>query len=172
MYVVPWGSGEASIQSARRGACKQQSLFMVMVAVFPLRQEVGGDRPRRTHGHDTACARGRIASAPAGEDGAGGRSGGQSNGGPAGIIRGTARRARPADNPGRTGGDGAATGARLVDREDEALQVKGGGNRPRRTHGHGTGRARDRIAAAPADERGPSGGRGRSGDHRATIVGG
>src|SRR3989454_1402796 len=172
MYVVPWGSGEASIQSARRGACKQQSLFMVMVAVFPLRQEVGGDRPRRTHGHDTGRARGRIASAPAGEGGAGGRGGGQSNGGPAGIIRGTARRARPAGNPGRTGGDGAAARARLVDREDEALQVKGGGNRPRRTHGHGTGRARDRIAAAPADERGPSGGRGRSGDHRATIVGG
>src|SRR2546427_12339290 len=111
MYVVPWGSGEASIQSARRGACKQQSLFMVMVAVFPLRQEVGGDRPCRKHGHGTTRARGRIASAPAGEDGEGGRRGRQGHD-RAAIIGGGA--GGPAVDPWGTGGHGAATGAGLV----------------------------------------------------------
>src|SRR2546426_139759 len=102
---------------------------MVMVVVFPLRQEVGGDRPRRTHGRGTGRTRDRIAAAPAGEAGTCGRSGGQSNGGPAGIVRGTAR-ARPAVDPWGTGGHGATAGARLVDREDETLQGKGGGDRP------------------------------------------
>src|SRR6266480_6998141 len=38
-------------------------------SVATLRQEVGGDRPRGTHGHRAGRARDRIASAPAVEDG-------------------------------------------------------------------------------------------------------
>src|SRR5207244_4000223 len=54
----------------------------------------------------------------------------------------------------------------------EALGVEGGGDRPRRVHGHGTARAGDRIAAAPAREGGAAGRRGAQGHLRAAVVGG
>src|SRR5438034_6067023 len=57
-----------------------------------LRQEVGGDRPRRTHGHTARRPGGRIAAAPAGEDGeeGGRRSQGHDR---AAIVGGRARSA-------------------------------------------------------------------------------
>src|SRR2546422_10012680 len=144
---------------------------MVMVVVFPLRQEVGGDRPRRPHGQGTARARDRMAAAPAGEDGSEGRRRRKGHYGAA-IVGGGA--GGSAVDPGGTGGHGAvadAQGARLVHREGEALQGKGGGDRPRRTHGHGTARTRDRIAAAPAGEAGTCGRSGGQGNGRAARVG-
>src|SRR5438309_8516744 len=135
-----------------------------------LRQEVGRDRPCRTHGHGTGRARDRIAAAPAAEDGEEARRGRQGHH-RAAIVGGVA--GGPAVDPGGIGGDGAAADdARLVDREGERLPGKGGRDRPCRTHAHRTGRARGRIAAAPAGERGPSGGRRRQGHHRAAIEGG
>src|SRR6267143_2632495 len=95
-----------------------------------LRQEVGGDRPRRTHGHGAGRARDRIASAPAvegGEEVQCHREGHRS----AAIVSG--RAGRPAVDLGGTvgtgrGGNGAvadAQGARLVDGEGEVLQGNG-----------------------------------------------
>src|SRR5438445_8481589 len=92
-----------------------------------LRQEVGGDRPRRPHGHGAGRARDRIASAPAvegGEEVQPHREGHRS----AAIVSG--RAGGPAVDLGGTvgtgrGGHGAvadAQGARLVDGEGEALQ--------------------------------------------------
>src|SRR5207302_10759787 len=81
--------------------------------------------------------------------------------------------ARAADRP-VVRGHAAAARACRGDREGERLHVhvEGGGDRPRRTHGHAAARAGDRIAAAPATEGGAAG-RCRRQDHRrAAVVGG
>src|SRR5712692_11540554 len=140
-----------------------------------LRQEVGGDRPRGTHGHGTGRARDRIAVAPVVEDGKEIRPRREGHHG-AVIVGG--RAGGPAVDLGGTGGNGIgghgavtdAQDARLVDREGEPLQGKGGGDRPRSAHGHGTGRARDRVASAPAVVGGPGGGRCRRSQQRGAIV--
>src|SRR5207244_1849077 len=110
-----------------------------------------------------------TAAAPPGEGGAGARRGGQRDEGSACVVR---RAARPAVDPGGTRGHGAAAGPGLGDRQGEALSVEGGGDRARRAHGHGAGRAGDRIAAAPAREGGAAGRRGAQGHRRAAVVGG
>src|SRR2546428_2816569 len=90
-----------------------------------LRQEVGGDRPRRTHGHGTGRARARIASAPAGEGGPIGRRRREGRH-RAAIVGG--RAGGPAVDLGGTlgGGHGAATSASLVDRQRESVGRVGG----------------------------------------------
>src|SRR5207247_7467224 len=123
-------------------------------SVTALRQEVGGDGPCRVHGHGTGPARGRITAAPADEHGQGARRRGQGHH-RAAVVGG--RAGGPAVDPRGTGCDSAADDARFVDREGEGLRGKGGGDRPCRTHGHGTGHARDRIASAPAGEGGTCG---------------
>src|SRR5436309_1038619 len=66
-----------------------------------------------------------------------------------------------------------AQAARRANPDPETLPAKAGGDRPRRTHGHAAGRARDRIAAAaPGGEGGAGGRRRREDDRAAARVGG
>ena len=51
-----------------------------------LRQEVGGDGSRRSHGHGTGPARGRITAVPAGEHGEEARRRSQGHGSPAATL--------------------------------------------------------------------------------------